>query len=154
MIKIRVKISNALKRVRAIAEEQLHNLIVENTRAIVYDIHTTVHEITPVWSGRAVANFQWANDAPSPVRLAPVASGEKGDGRREENARLSDMSLRNLDYTRKIVLTNNAIYRDGHTYEDLEYGRLPTPEKTRVPPQGIMRLAMARYPSKIVIAKI
>jgi hypothetical protein len=147
----RVKLSQRFKdlvgKVRARIDKHIEN----NVRDTVMDIHSTIHEVTPVWSGRTVANFQWGN-SPFQGSIEPVSDGDKGEARRSANQSISDSSLQGLDYRSKIYLVNNARYPDGSSYVDMEWGRLPTPSTSRVPPQGIIRLAFAKHPSKKIVS--
>lgn len=112
----------------------------------VDEVHRTIHSVTPVWTGRTVANFTWSEGSPNNRSVDPVDDGPKGEGRRQQNQAISDATKDSLSYNpgEEIYLTNNAQYPDGSTYFDMEYGRLPTPGKSRVPARGIIRLATQR----------
>ncbi len=149
-MKLRARVSQRFKNLVGRVREQIDRSVERSVRNTVNDIHNTIHSVTPVWSGRTVANFQWGN-TPFQGSIDPVRDGPVGEGRRSANQAISDDSLRTLNYRQRIFLVNNARYPDGSSYRDMEWGRLPTPMTSRVPPQGIIRLAFAMYPSKKIV---
>lgn len=150
-MKLQVKLSSGIGNKAAAARDGLDRLVSDRIQNVVRNIHNQILRSTPVWSGRGIANYHWSNDG-AVVTRQPVRSTPKpGEERRDANRKFADESRRQLVYNRKIFLTNGARYPDGKTFADLEYGRLPTPDSTRVSPQGIMRLAFSRYSKRIVL---
>lgn len=104
------------------------------------ELHVAIEERTPVWSGSAVANFQWSNGSPNYTFIEPIDNGDPGptntmalgtEPRRPPNAQLSLDSLMSLDIgdgTGIYYLNNND-----PDIEDLEMGALPTPALSRSP---------------------
>ena len=104
------------------------------------EVDETIKSHTPVWSGKAVRNYNWSvgqpdttvheaidNGPPGPTNSMPLGS----EPRREVNERAARESLMSLDFSnpfQSFILTNAA-----DDIEGLEYGLLPTPEKSRSP---------------------
>ena len=151
MFGFRAKISDRFKNLVKNINERIDQHIENNVRGLVSEIHADIQNVTPVWSGRTIANFQWGN-TPATNSIDPVRDGPVGEGRRSSNAAISDATLRGLNYRQKIYIVNNSRYPDGKTYLDMEYGRMPTATTSRVPPQGIIRMALAKHPTKKVVS--
>ncbi len=104
------------------------------------EIDDTIKGHTPVWSGKAVRNYQWSVGAPASGVLEPVDSGPPGptnsmplgaEPRRAANEAAARQSLEAIDFGnpfQTFILTNND-----PDIEGLEYGLLPTPDKSRSP---------------------
>lgn len=152
MMSFKVKLSSGIGNKKSAIRDQIEHLTSIRVRNVVRNIHNMVTRNTPVWSGRAIANFQWTNGSPATTSVEPIRNPTKpGEGRRAANKVVADATRKRLRYNRKIYLTNTARYPSGMTFVDLEMGRLPNQEDSRVSPQGIMRLAFSRYPSRIVM---
>lgn len=153
MFGFRARVSSSFRNAVAKARGIIDHRIEASVKKVVEEMHSDIHSVTPVWSGRTLANFQWGN-TPYSGSIEPVRDGKPGEHRRAAAAQVSTQSLQGLDYGSLIYLVNNARYPDGSRYIDMEFGKLPTPSTSRVPAQGIMRLAKAKHPSRKVVTRL
>ena len=116
----------------------------DDLRAFATAAHDYLMENTPVWTGRAIANYRWSEGTEDTTSVDPIESGDPGEGRRSVNAAISTATLERLNYTpgQRIYVTNNASYPSGLSFEDLEYGRMPAAGRSRVPAGGLLRMAV------------
>lgn len=147
--------SNGWNRKTRKAKRDFDEAVTKLLKDMCYTIHDIVHTNTPVWEGRALANFQWTQGAPFTGEIDPIDTGPTGrtsqmalgsEPRRDANSYLSDQSLALIDFNRHdvpIFLSNNVSY-----FAELEYGRAPTPDTSRTPPVGILRAATAAVRQK------
>lgn len=114
-------------------------------------IDTGVHQKTPVWSGKAIRNMIWTKGAPNATEFEEIKVGDvENEGRRPANAGAARQSLDRVvqEAQRKpfgeFWLSNCA----SHILE-LEAGKLPSPERSRVPPGGMFGLTYAEVRASI-----
>lgn len=127
-------------------------------RDLCFEIDETIKSHTPVWSGKAVRNYLWSVGAPDTSVYPAIESGPTGptnsmplgaEPRREANERASRETLLSIDFTdpfQNFILSNNADDIAG-----LEYGLLPTPERSRSP-SGMFGLTQ-NYVSELLRSK-
>lgn len=149
------ELEKARQRVQRNAKKDL----AQQVKRMVYDVHNYILSATPVYSGNAVANFQWSMDEPANGVVAPASFPSGGLGRtsvkplgreaaRSANEAIANASLAKIDFSdpfRRIYVVNNVPY-----FGDLEYGTYSfyTKTKSRTPPTGIMRGAAAMLRNK------
>ncbi len=125
---------------------------------ICHEADDTIKAHTPVWSGKAVRNYIWSTGRPSAQVYDPIDNGPPGptnsmplgtEPRRAPNESAARETLLALDFSnpfQSFILTNNAEDIGG-----LEYGLLPTPERSRSP-NGMFGLTQ-NYISELVRSK-
>jgi hypothetical protein len=140
------ELEKARQRVQSNVKRSLARLV----KRMTYDAHAYLLSHTPVYSGTAVANFQWSMDAPRKglIRAASHPTGGLGvtsqlslgqEPARLANEAIATESLNRIDFSdpfRKIYIVNNVSY-----FPELEYGTYS--EDSRTPPGGIFRGAAA-----------
>lgn len=133
--------------------------LAKKVKAMVYDVHFYLLSHTPVYTGRAVANFQWSMDNPAGGVLspAPYKRGTLGktskmplgaEPARAANEDIATGTLLSLDFSdpfRRIYVVNNTPY-----FPLIEYGTYGsvTGTKPRTPPGGIFRGAAVMMRAK------
>lgn len=130
----------------------------EGIKIICHEIDDTIKSHTPVWSGAAVRNYIWSVGAPSQVVYDAINNGPTGptnsmalgtEPRRGPNEAASRETLTALDFSnpfQTFMLCNSA-----EDIEGLEFGLLPTPEKSRSP-NGMFGLTQ-NYIGEVVRSK-
>jgi hypothetical protein len=112
-------------------------------RNFIMRVDISVHEKTPVWSGLAVRNHIWTIGTPNTTEFEELKIGSvEGEGRRDANeaaARQSRDKVLNFKTPYAIFYLSNA---SKHIF-DLEAGKLPSPDRSRVPPGGMFGLTYA-----------
>lgn len=113
-------------------------------RKLIMVIDVSVHEKTPVWSGLAIRNMIWTMDRPNTHEFEEIKSGTVEDeGRRDANAAAARQTR---DAVMKFKKPYGVFYLSNaskHIF-DLEAGKLPSPERSRVPPGGMFGLTYAQ----------
>jgi hypothetical protein len=135
--------------------QSAQDALVDHRALLIKRLAKRVMDLTPVWEGMTLANWQWFVGAPESSVIQPVDDGPTGntgkgvnspgmalgsEPRRPANEELAMESLANvLEYRglADIYLVNNA-----DTAVGLEYGLLPTPEYSRNP-HGMIRVAVS-----------
>ena len=104
-------------------------------------VHTKVTMRTPVHSGKSLRNWVWSMDTPSTAANLPaLGSGDPGqtskmalgaEPRRPANQAAVDATFAALDLSKPM----RAYWLSNRSSEimDLEYGKLPTPGRSRNP---------------------
>jgi len=112
----------------------------EGIRDLCFEIDETIKSYTPVWSGKAVRNYVWSVGTPDTTVYSAIESGPPGptnsmplgtEPRRAANERAALDTLLSIDFSnpfQNFILSNNA-----EDIEGLEFGLLPTPERSRSP---------------------
>lgn len=121
---------------------------VTHEKALVTKFNDLVLRLTPVWEGTAIVNYRWSINEPDfgvrppegqSIPPGPTNSMPLGaEPRRAVNeAVVREQLARALTFTvpSDIYLTNSAPH-----FLKLEFGLLPTPERTRT--NGMVRLAI------------
>jgi len=113
-------------------------------RQLVMTIDISVHEKTPVWSGLAIRNMIWTMNKPNTHEFEEIKIGTvEGEGRRDANAAAARQTRDEVLKFKKpygVWYLSNA---SKHIF-DLEAGKLPTPDRSRVPPGGMFGLTYAQ----------
>lgn len=126
-------------------------LLVRREDELLIALNERILALTPVWEGDTLINWRWSTRAPLTGHIDPVASPEDPgetnkmalgtEPRRAANEvrpRQSLAAALKAKEPEDIYLTNNS-----NSVTALEYGLLPTPERSRVnPSKGIIRLAI------------
>lgn len=127
-------------------------------KEVCFEIDETIKAHTPVNTGKAVRNYIWSVGTPSRVVYDPIDNGPPGptnsmalgtEPRRGPNEDASRETLLALDFSnpfQSFILSNNA-----DDIEGLEYGELPTAERSRSP-NGMFGLTQ-NFISELVKAK-
>jgi hypothetical protein len=148
------KTSAFVKRAKRLNDDSNKN-IAATLKAVCETIEDEVLKRTPVYTGETVANFQWTQGSPFTGNIKPRGSSEPGitnkmelgeEPRRIINERISRQSLKKInfsDFSKSIHLRNNTPY-----FNELEYGELPSSERSRTPAGGILRGALAVVKAK------
>jgi hypothetical protein len=123
--------------------------VVQREDQILIALNERILELTPVWEGDSIVNWRWSTKAPIFEHIQPLGQNIKpgptntmplgSEPRRainEARPRKSLMSALRATAPEDIYLTNSS-----DSIVDLEYGLLPTPERSRSP-RGIVRLAI------------
>lgn len=150
---------------RATVEKQVRKSMADFAKRLSRGIEDVCHEIdetikshTPVHSGSAVRNYIWSVGAPSSVVHPAINNGPPGptnsmplgsEPRRDVNEQAARETLLSMDFKnpfQTFVLVNND-----PDIDRLEYGLLPTPEKSRSP-NGMFALTQ-NYISELVRSK-
>jgi hypothetical protein len=112
-------------------------------RRLIMTIDISVHDKTPVWSGLAIRNMIWTVGAPNTQEFAAIETGEvENEGRRSANAaaaRRTRDTVMKFNHPYGVWYLSNA---SRHIF-DLEAGKLPSPDRSRVPPGGMFGLTYA-----------
>lgn len=120
-------------------------------KALVMKIDTSVHDKTPVWSGLAVRNMIWTTGRPNTTEFEEIKQGSiENEGRRNANAaaaRQTRDAVLNFKKPYGIWYLSNA---SEHIF-DLEAGKLPSPDRSRVPPGGMFGLTYAEVRSGVAV---
>jgi hypothetical protein len=129
--------------------------------SVLYTMEAEILSLTPVWSGSAVANFQWSAGAPRVAFIDPVDNGPPGhtnamplgpEPRRAPNEVVSMTSLEMLDTSNPFQmfwLTNNDPDIGG-----LEMGELPGAPLQSRSPNGMMRLSIEFVMAKMAAGQM
>lgn len=131
----------ALRKVPKNVERRFSKII----QRTVIQIDESIHERTPVWSGRAIRNMIWQKGSPNSIEFEPIGAGEEGEGRRGANSAAARSSREALDFKNPFdiyYLSNNA----RHIVE-LEAGLLPYPGKH--PAGGMFGMTYAEVITKL-----
>jgi hypothetical protein len=130
--------------------------VAQRVREITYHLHVEITHATPVWSGAALANYQWSAGAPIETIIEPIGEGHPGhtnempigpEPRRAANQASADASFAAVDFSnpyRVFWLNNNAPHIAG-----LEYGEYPPPPANQRSPQGMFARAL-----NVVVTKL
>ncbi len=141
------------------AEQEINREISARLKKMMLIAHEAVGSYTPVWTGFALANWQWSmgraastvvtfKGPPNPTGGLPLGV----EPNRGAAQAISDASFAKLTFDKvatKYYLVNNAQYEDGRSILDIEYGRMPIPSRDRTkkynpPPFGPHAIAMQR----------
>lgn len=131
--------------------QRAEDAFIKREDAILIQLNERILALTPVWEGEVIVNWNWSVGAPDFVHREPVETPEDpghtnsmplgNEPRRAANSIAPRQSLLNALRTKEpldIWLTNSS-----ESAVDLEYGLLPTPQRSRVDgAQGIVRLAI------------
>ena len=131
--------------------QKVEDAYVRNEDNLLIQLNERILALTPVWEGDAIINWRWSTRAPLTGHIDPVETPEDpghtnemalGEEPRraanETRPRQSLMAALRAKEPQDIFLTNNSDH-----IVDLEYGLLPTRERSRVDgAQGIVRLAI------------
>lgn len=122
---------------------RLDRKVAEVVRKLILAIDISVHDKTPVWSGLAIRNMIWTKGTPNTREYSEITAGDvENEGRRSANAAAARQ-------TRDEILKFNSPYgiwylsNAAHHIFELEAGKLPSPERSRVPPGGMFGLTYA-----------
>lgn len=132
--------------------EKATDKVSDNERAMLVKLNEKILAATPVWMGDALLNWRWSTRSPDmshePARggntpPGPTNSMALGEEPRrpanESRPRRSLAAALRAKFPTNIYLTNTSPHAVA-----LEYGLLPTPERSRVDgAKGIVRLAIA-----------
>ena len=125
---------------------QINRRVAMIVKRLIMEIDISVHEKTPVWSGSAIRNMIWSRDRENTTEYPEIKVGEvTGEGRRSANASAArqtrDALLQSIDAKPfGVFFLSNA---SKHIF-DLEAGKLPSPDRSRVPPGGMFGLTYAQ----------
>lgn len=134
------------------AGPKLDDCFREKMRYAVSLVHFAVVERTPVWSGAAIANYQWSVGAPQTINIAFIDNGDPGhtnlmplgsEPRRGPNEEIATASLERLSFENPYqfyILNNND-----PDIMDLEYGALPSPGRSRSKAMVANAMSLAAY---------
>jgi hypothetical protein len=138
-----------LNGLRAAVGEQ-ERRFANTVKGIVTTLHHEITMRTPVWSGMALASYEWTIGAPrdgmptEPVDIGPTGNTNRmplgPEPRRADNQAVADASLARLSFSNPYVafwLNNNAPHIGG-----LEHGELPEAPFTPRSPQGMFNLSV------------
>lgn len=127
----------ALERQKTVPEKMVQKVL----KRVLTVAHKGVTMRTPVYTGKSLRNWVWTMDQPSSSSNLPaLGSGDPGqtskmklgtEPRRPANQAAVDATFAALDLSkplRSFWLTNNSA-----EIMDLEYGKLPTPGRSRSP---------------------
>lgn len=138
------------------AEGEMRRKFSRRVHDVLYTLQVEITALTPVWSGSALANYQWTVGTPTLTYIDPIDNGPPGhtntmplgtEPRRSPNESLSLASLEALDTSdvfRVFWLSNNDPDILG-----LEMGELPPSPLIQRSPNGMIRLSM-----EFVLAKM
>lgn len=139
---------NASKKLTASRQKKFERAL---TLAVEYIIHHT-----PVWSGNTLSNYRFSSIRPTDSYTPIEKPEEFGEINREEAERkaLANFARAKKDPDRPFFISNNTVYKDWRTGEeltfaDLEHGNV----SKRVPPQGIFFGAQMVVSAKLGISK-
>lgn len=153
-VKNRAKVEKQVRASMANFQKRLSRGIEE----VCQEIDDTIKAHTPVNTGKAVRNYNWSAGAPDYTVHEAIDNGPTGptnsmqlgaEPRRDVNERAAAASLARVDFSnpfQAFFLTNSA-----DDIEGLEFGLLPTPEKSRSP-NGMFGLTQ-NYISELVRSK-
>lgn len=125
-------------------------------RDVVYTLHHSITERTPVYTGQTLANYQWSMGTPfsgvlDAVGVGPVEHTNQlplgVESRRPENQAVADESLFRLRFEnpyQNYVLVNNC-----PTFGPLEAGEWPNPPLRQRSPNGMVFVSFA-YVSELL----
>lgn len=135
-MKVKINGVEDLRKYLAKSEGEINREITARLKKLMLVAHDAVKAYTPVWTGYALANWQWSTGRASSSVVdyggPPTPTGGLPLGVEPNRAgaeAIVDSSFARLRFDKAQVryyLTNNAHYKDGHTIEDIEYGRLPS----------------------------
>jgi hypothetical protein len=121
-------------------------------RDILIYLNEKILVSTPVWEGATITNYRWSGGSPQTVDGAPIDTGDPGqtsmmplgaEPRRPANEAAPRASFAKLLGQKKlptlIFLTNAS---EGAV--PLELREWPTPDRSRTPHGGIIKLAVAQ----------
>lgn len=121
-------------------------------------VHNGVLIKTPVWSGETINNYHWGVDSMSGGGLrAAVGSGDPGatssmalgsEPRRGPNTAGVNAEKSSLAITKNNMFHEYILYNMHPKAEDLEYGMLPEPGRSRSP-SGMIRLTEAELMARL-----
>jgi hypothetical protein len=140
-------------------QQEINREISARLKKMLLVVHDAVTEYTPVWTGHALANWQWSTGRaastvvsfrgpPTPTGGLPLGvEPNRGAARAIANASFAKLPFDKVGT--KYYVVNNAQYPDGRTFLDIEYGRMPIPSRDRTksynpPPFGPHAIAMQR----------
>lgn len=150
--KLAVQVDNPFSHAFERFFEQAQNTFERRENALLIKLNEKILENTPVWEGDTILNWRWSTRAPDmsheeprgtgidpgPTNTMPIGS----EPRRKANEVRPRRSLAGALRAKKpvdIYLTNTS-----DSAVALEYGLLPTPQRSRVDSsKGIVRLAIA-----------
>lgn len=152
MGKINATMSDPFKHAFKDFFEGVTDKVSDNERAMLVKLNEKILAATPVWMGDALLNWRWSTRAPDlshePARGGSTPPGQTNsmplgeEPRRaanESRPRRSLAAALRAKFPTTIYLTNTSPHAT-----ELEYGLLPTPERSRVnAAKGIVRLAIA-----------
>lgn len=143
--------TGSLEKVIAILEDD----VASHIEKVVRTLHSELMAATPVYSGEAVSAWV-ASTAPTTTRPQHSTAGDPGptsgmplgaEPRRAANEAIARQSLSSIDFTQplSVAYVQNA---SPHIIA-LEYGELPSEERSRTPALGIVETAIAATVQKI-----
>ena len=106
---------------------------------------------TPVWEGDTIANWRWSVGAPTGEFVEPEDNGPPGstgsmalgsEPRRSVNEQQSRESLEAAISESRGKMVDIWLENNSEGAVPLEYGQWPTPDRTRTPAGGIVRIAV------------
>lgn len=126
----------------------INAVVVRQEQNMMIDLTNRVLALTPVWEGDSIVNWRWSstdsmqlvetrgqNIAPGPTSTMPLGA-EPRRSVNEDVVRQSLMDALRFNAVQDMYFTNAS-----DTIVDLEYGLLPTPDRSRSP-HGVVRLAI------------
>lgn len=158
-MKVKIRGIDEMRNYLARSEQEMNREIAARLKKMFLVVHESLGTYTPVWTGFALANWQWSTGRASSTVVQyhgpPTPTGGLPLGvepNRGAAQAVSDASFAKLQFDRvatRYYVTNNAVYPDGRTIEDVEYGRMPIPSRDRTrkfnpPPYGPHAIAMQR----------
>lgn len=136
-------ISSVIPRMQMIPA-RIERKVADLVRALILKIDVSVHDKTPVWSGLAIRNMIWTQGSPNTTEYPAIESGSvENEGRRSANAAAARATR---DAAMKMTKPYGVWYLSNaskHIF-DLEAGKLPSPERSRVPAGGMFGLTYAQ----------
>lgn len=131
-------IDAVIARMRLIPDE-IEKMVQKKVQRVIMAIDAGVHAKTPVWSGLAIRNMIWTEGQPNTQEYPAIAVGNvENEGRRSANAAAARQTLKALSFKKpySVWYLSNA----AHHIAELEAGKLPSPDRSRVPPGGMFGL--------------
>ncbi len=152
MTKINATVSDPFKHAFQDFFEKATDRVSDNERLMLTRLNEKILAATPVWMGDALLNWRWSTRSPDlsheearggstpPGPTNSMALGqEPRRAANESRPRRSLAGALRAKFPTTIYLTNTSPHAT-----ELEYGLLPTPERSRVnSAKGIVRLAIA-----------
>lgn len=138
------------------AEGEMKRKFAWRVMNVVHTLHHEIVALTPVWSGSAVANYQWSAGLPRFELIEPIDNGPPGhtnemplgtEPRREPNEALSLESLEALSFANPYQvfwLSNNDPDIMG-----IEIGTKPPPPLQIRNPQGMIAVSLEYVYAKL-----
>lgn len=126
----------------------IERIFANKVRDICYTLHHSITNLTPVNTGRTLANYQWSTGAPAVGMVTESGSGQVEatnslalgvESRRPENQAIADASLASINFSKpfqSFYLTNND-----PTTSHLEDGEWPEAPFVSRSPQGMFTIS-------------